>query len=125
MKIRVIILVLVNLYVGSALSSVRYYNNIFGNVVRNASNYSASLTTISCGHPVKTVQTKKTQARWTYVKVGAYRGYLPTRFLAQKKPSCFQDKYPRFFAKFELDLAEYYYWGKLYNQYVQGKSKVR
>lgn len=102
---------------------VMYYKHIFGNVHQNPSRYSSALTTISCGHPVKIYSIK--MGNWVKVKVGAQNGYLPMSFLSTKRPKCFQDKYPRFFDKFALGPTDLYYWGRLYDQYVIGKSRVQ
>ena len=110
----------------SKLVGVFYYKNIFGSLHQGPSQYSSVLTTISCGHPVKVYESSdKTKEKWANVKVGAYTGYVLKDFLATKKVECFQDKYPRFFENLQMDLADYYYWGRLYDQYIQGKSKVR
>jgi len=110
-----------------------YFRPIFGHVHRNPSKYSSSLTTISCGHPVKVYKLTPKKGRavtlfnkiWHYVKVGPYEGYIDKKYLASSKPDCFQDRYPKFFDSLELDLTELYYWGRLYDQYVFGKSRVR
>lgn len=105
-----------------------YYKNIFGNVHQNPSNYSAALTTITCGHPVKVYLKQsnlKNNQSWKKVKVGPYTGHIYGGFLIKKRPSCFQDEYPRFFDMFEMDLADLYYWARLYDQYIQGESQVR
>ena len=105
---------------------VLYFKHIFGHVHQNPSSYSASLTALSCQHPVK-VYTGKGYVRegWEYVKVGAHWGYIRSDFLVKKTPQCFQSTYPKFFNKVELDIADLHYWGKLYDHYILGKSKVR
>ena len=62
---------------------------------------------------------------WNYVKVGMHKGYVKRDVLRSKRPLCFQDMYPKFFDSFDLDLSELYYWGRLYGQYIQGRSRVR
>lgn len=114
------------------LIKVSYLKNIFGQIHLNPSRYSTSLTTISCGHPVKVFEVEELSGEsrvlfndiWLYVKVGGYEGYINKNFLSNSKPLCFQDSYPKFFDQFDLDLTELYYWGRLYDQYIQGKSKV-
>lgn len=116
------------------LLRVEYYKPMFGHIHRNPSRYSSSMSTISCGHPVKIykLENKKGgQAQiefnedWNFVKVGPYEGYIRKEYLSRKKPQCFQDKYPKFFDEIGLELADLYYWGKLYDQYIQGKSRVK
>lgn len=102
---------------------LKYYKNIFGHVHQNPSRYSNSLTTISCGHPVKVYANPK--KHWSRVKVGPHSGFIEKNFLLNKRPKCFQDNYPRFFDQFTLDISELYYWGRLYDHYVQGKSRVQ
>lgn len=113
--------------------SIGYFNQIFGHVHQNPSRYSSSMTTISCGHPVKIlprppVKTNKGIFKddgWVPVKVGPYKGHLRVEYIQSKRPKCFQDKYPKFFEAFNLEINENYYWGKLYDQYVHGKTKAK
>lgn len=114
------------------MGEVQYFRQIFGVVHQNTSRYSTALTTISCNHPVKLIRLVDAKGKevasndtWAFVKVGAYEGYLVRENLAKQKNDCFQDRYPKFFDSFEPDLSELYYWGRLYDQYVNGKSKVR
>jgi hypothetical protein len=111
---------------------VSYYQNMFGLVHQNPSRYSMALTTISCGQPIQMYQLTSKQGQsvqlpegWMLVKVGAYDGYLPKEHLSRNRISCFQDRYPKFFEGFELELTDLYYWGRLYDHYLWGKSKVR
>lgn len=111
---------------------ISYLKNIFGQIHLNPSRYSTSLTSLSCGHPIKIYEVVENSGKlrvifnenWHYVKVGGYEGYINKNFLSNKKPHCFQDSYIKFFDQFDLDLTELYYWGRLYDQYIQGKSKV-
>lgn len=114
------------------MGEVQYFRQIFGVVHQNTSRYSNALTTISCNHPVKLIRLIDASGKevagnetWAFVKVGAYEGYLMRENLTKQKNDCFQDRYPKFFDSFEPDLSELYYWGRLYDQYVSGKSKVR
>lgn len=107
---------------------VAYYNHLFGHIHKNPSRYSMSLSTISCGHPIKILGVKgKIIEREGYYKVhvGPYKGYISKQYLNRKKPNCFQDRYPRFFDNLDLSLTDMYYWGKLYDQYVNGRSTVQ
>ncbi len=112
---------------------VKYFNSLFGHVHQNPMRYSKSLTTITCGHPVKIfrqiqegVESKATiNGEWINVKVGSHQGYIDVKYLSPKKPQCFQDKFPKYFERFDLSLSEIYYWGKLFDMYVSGKSKVK
>ncbi len=113
---------------------VAYYKNTFGHIHKNPSRYSQSLSTIECGHPVKiyALETEKGkplqelfEERFRYVEVGPYQGYIDQTYLAPKKVSCLQDKYPKFFEHLDLNLSEMYHWGKLYDHYAYGKSRVK
>ena len=112
---------------------IAYFKPIFGHVHRNASPYSSSLTTISCGHPIKVYKIIPKSGRpvtvfnkkFHFVKVGPYEGYVSIDYLSEKKVDCFQDRYPKFFDELDMDLTELYYWGRLYDQFIFGKSRVQ
>jgi hypothetical protein len=112
---------------------VKYFSQVMGNVHQNASRFSQVLTTISCNHPIKVMRefskdgkdlTSLSDPNWTLVNVGPYEGYLMTDYLTEKKNVCAEEEYPKFFDGLELDITDLYYWARLYDQYVQGKSKV-
>lgn len=105
---------------------VFYMTPLFGHVHQSAVRTSASLTTIQCAHPVKVIESSKVSisAEWAYVQVADYRGFIMKDFLSEKRPDCLQGKYPKFFDSLNLDLAELYYWGRLYDHYVQGETRV-
>lgn len=115
------------------LIGVYYYKNLFGHVHQNASRYSTSLTTLACGHPVKvyeiprenTSNLKVINNMWAMVKVGHYEGFLRYDHLSKTRVNCFQQKFPKFFENFDLEISELYHWGRLYDLYVEGKSKVK
>lgn len=112
--------------VESKYTKLLYYQNFFGHIHRNPSRYSSSLTTISCGHPLKVLRKEKgkvVNSRWTYVAAGPYKGYILKKFLSEKRMKCFSDIYPKYFEKMKLSITEMYYFGRLYDQYVQGTSK--
>ncbi len=103
--------------------AVNYFVWPYGNLHQNASVYSSSLTTISCNHPVKVFEQR--MGNWVRVQIANQVGYLPQQSLSAKQVKCFQDAYPRFFDQFELTPAELYQWGRLYDLYLTGKSRVR
>lgn len=116
------------------LVGIKYFNQMMGNVHQNASRFSQVLTTISCNHPVKVMkQTSKDGKEfaafaandWNMVQVGPYDGFIMSDYLSDKKNICFEEEYSKFFDGLELDINDLYYWARLYDQYVQGKSKVR
>lgn len=113
---------------------VSYFKLLFGHIHRNPSRYSNSLSTLSCGHPVKVFEwsnqgskekTLDVNEDWYFVQVGPYRGYMLKESLSEKKPNCLQDQYPRFFDSIGLELTDMYYWGKLNDHFLNGKSRVR
>jgi len=117
-----------------SLVGVKYFNQMMGNVHQNPSRYSQVLTTISCNHPVKVMKETSKDGKefllygennWFMVNVGPYEGYIMSDFLSDKKNVCFEEEYSKFFEGLDLSITDLYYWARLYDQYVQGKSKVR
>lgn len=113
---------------------IKYFNQMFGHLHQRPDVYSTSLTTLACGHPVKIYEIKVTKKNdknliqntaWRRVKVGPYYGYIHISNLSKGRPYCFQDEYPQFFGKISLDITDIYYWGRLQDQYISGKSRVR
>lgn len=104
-----------------------YYKNFMGHVHKNPSASSSSMTTIQCAHPVKIIVDPEVQTPegWFYVKVGEDRGFINQKFLSKKRPRCFQEKYPKFFINLNLNLTDMYFWGRLYDQYDMGESKIK
>jgi hypothetical protein len=109
---------------------VLYFKMMFGHLHSRPSPYSESLTTIACGQPMRIFSSKGKKREtlggggWVKAKAGSRQGYIPQHHLQAKKPTCFQDRYPAFFKTFKLDLSELYYWGRLHDQYISGKSQV-
>jgi Bacterial SH3 domain len=116
-----------------SLIGIKYFSRMMGNVHQNASRYSQVLTTISCNHPVKVMKETSKDGKdfiiygdnWNLVTVGPYDGYIMADYLSDKKVECFEEEYSKFFDGLNLDINDLYYWARLYDQYVQGKSKVR
>lgn len=104
-----------------------YFKPMFGHVHQSSELKSASLTTIQCSFPVKVIESSKVSVgpEWSYVQVADHKGFILKSYLSEKRPECFQGKYPKFFDSLNLDLSELYYWGRLYDQYVQGETRVR
>jgi hypothetical protein len=118
----------------SSLIGVRYFNRMMGNVHQNPSKYSQVLTTISCNHPVKVMKETSKDGKeiilygednWNLVSVGPYSGYVFSSLLSDKKSECIEEEYSKFFDGLNLDINDLYYWARLYDQYVEGKSKVK
>lgn len=104
-----------------------YFKPVFGHVHQSAMRTSPSFTTIQCSHPVKVIESSKVSVgkEWAYVQVAEYKGFIRKDFLVERRPECFQGKYPKFFDAFNLDLSELYYWGRLNDQYIQVESRVK
>jgi hypothetical protein len=104
-----------------------YMKPMFGHVHQTPVRTSPSATTIQCAHPVKVIESSKVSAEpeWAYVQVADYRGFILKEYLSEKRPDCFQGKYPKYFDSLNLDLSELYYWGRLYDHYVQGETRVQ
>jgi hypothetical protein len=103
----------------------KYFNQFLGHVHKNMSKGSASLTIIQCSQSVRILENKLNDPEWMYVNVGDETGYVHADFLSEKKPDCFQARYPKFYNEMQLDITEMYLWGRLYDQYLIGKSKVK
>jgi hypothetical protein len=110
------------------ISRVLYFNQLFGHVHKSPSRYSQSLSTVECGHPIKIVKENGKEVLtgdFVKVSVGPYIGHVNLLYLSSKKEKCISDKYPKFFNSLELSITDMFYWGKLNDQYVQGKTKVQ
>ena len=106
---------------------VQYLKSMYGHIHQNPSIYSSSLTTVSCGHPIKVYDSSKKShgEKWKYVKVGLFTGYIKKNLLSKKQPGCLQDRYPRFYEELKLGTTDIYYWGRLYDHYISRKTKVK
>lgn len=112
----------------SEIAFIGYYKNLFGHIHKNPSRYSHSLSTIGCNHPIKVLGKKgnpTVKSGFYYAEVGPYKGYLRKIDVSRKKNACYQNKYPRYFDYLNLSVTEMYYWGRLYDLYNQGKSKIK
>lgn len=104
-----------------------YFQEFLGHLHKNPSKVSSSLTTIQCAYPVKIIEDVevRTPRGWLYAKVGDDKGFILESALSEKRPNCFQEKYPKFYLNLNLDLTDMYYWGRLSDQYVTEESKVK
>lgn len=131
MKFILLLLISVQAFAETAATDERvvgvyYMKPLLGHVHQSAVRESASLTTIQCAHPVKVIESSKvsTDPLWSYVEVADHRGFILKEYLSEKRPDCFQGRYPKFYDSLNLDLAELYYWGRLYDHYIQGHTRV-
>lgn len=94
------------------------------NLHQRAVKYSPTLTSLSCGDRVEAYEVEvPNKMGWYEVKAGRWVGYLEREYLQESYPRCFRNEYPRFWSKLELDSSQKYYWGRLYDLYVQGQTK--
>lgn len=103
----------------------KYFSRSFGHLHKSASQESNSLTVVQCSHSVKLLASKTHIEGWSYVQVGEDIGYIEDRFLTQSRPECFQSQFSKFYSNMNLDITEMYYWGRLNDQYLEGRSKAR
>lgn len=104
---------------------VFYFGRILGHVHQSPTRVSPSLTTIQCGHPLKVIEDPKVVVSddWALVSVADWKGFVWKPHLQDKRPSCVQGEFPKFFDALELDLAELYYWGRLNDHWVEARVK--
>ena len=102
-----------------------YFNQFLGHVHESPDRDSTSQTTVQCAHSVKILKTANNVSGWIYSQVGEDKGFIQSQFLSPARPKCFQEEFPRFYVELGLDITEMYHWGKLYDHYDMGKSKVR
>lgn len=102
-----------------------YFNEFMGHVHESPDRSSTSLTTVQCAHAVKVLKIANEVPGWIYSQVGEDKGYIQSQFLSSTRPKCFQEKYSRFYVNLGLDITEMYFWGKLYDHYDMGKSKIK
>ena len=104
-----------------------YFVPFMGHVHKNPLATSSSLTAIQCGHVVKVIDDKNIviPMNWHYVEVGDEKGFIENIHLSKTMPDCFQGKYPKFMNALNLDLTDMYFFGRLVDQYVEGKSQVQ
>lgn len=122
------VLILFFLFIGTSNANVigrLYFTEFLGHVHQHPLKSSNSVTIVQCSHYVKVLKKAGLDADWVYAQVGEDKGYIQRKNLSDKKPTCFQEKYPKFYQSLNLSLTEMYYWGRLYDQYSEGKSELK
>ncbi len=106
--------------------TITYVKNKFAIIHENPSVSSVALTTVTCSFPLKVLEDRliRDSGNWLKVKAGEFTGYVLEKHTELNRPDCFQARYPHFFKSLDLDLNELYYWGKIYDQFIDGRSKV-
>jgi len=104
-----------------------YFNEFMGHVHQSPLKTSSSKTTIQCAQSVKVIEQdeKYDAGQWFYVIVGEDKGYIHSQFLQTSRPDCFQEDYPRFYQKLNLDISDLYYFGRLQDHYLKGSTKAQ
>ncbi|MBF0297203.1 MAG: hypothetical protein HQK51_00665 [Oligoflexia bacterium] len=106
-----------------------YLNKIFANIHQRPSADSDSIKAIACAHPLKMYEmpsSSSSDSEWALVHTENEEGYIKKSFISeQRNIDCFQNNYPKFFNSLNLDMTQIYYWGKLQDQFLYGKSKVK
>ncbi len=108
-----------NKYIGTF-----FVKEIFVHLHQGPSKSTTSLTTLSCGQSLRIWEKKSDPKGWFYTKVGVYKGHVHVSHLSLKKEKCFQEKYEKFFNSLNLDLSDMYYFGRLYDRYIQTNSNL-
>ncbi len=107
-----------------------YFNLFSGHLHQVPNPQSTSLKVLNCGDRLKVVTNEKegvasTKFSWSKLQTASYIGYVRKEFLSEEPPKCFSNKYLKFVEQFKLELTDKYNWGRLYDQYVLGKSRVK
>ncbi|MBG60776.1 MAG: hypothetical protein CMJ16_09985 [Peredibacter sp.] len=104
-----------------------YFQEFMGHIHEGPSDTSASLTAIQCSHSLNVIEKDgvNVPVGWMLVRAGEDLGYVRSKFLGEGRPECFQEKYPKFYSKLNLDLADLYYWGRLSDHFIEGESQAR
>ena len=102
-----------------------YFVPFYGHLHQNPSNYSQSVTALSCGHPVKLMEELGVApGEWNQVEASGRSGFIRSRYLSASRTSCFEQRFPEFVQKMELRIEDLYYWGKLYDNYTYAEVKL-
>jgi hypothetical protein len=112
----------------SVSTKIFYYKNTFGHLHIAPYPASSSLTTIACGFPLKIIIDQKDKLylskEWFKAEVGGQQGFINRTDISPTKPKCLQDKYSAFFNMLNLDLENLYYWGRLYDQFIEVETNI-
>lgn len=126
MKLKLLFLVLLThaLATEEQPLGVFYFSEMFGQIHQFPSIDSIGLTTVACGHPIKVYPMDKDKKDWKRVKVVGIEGYILSRMLKPTPGECFQGRYSDFFNALDLSVTDMYYFGRLPELYIRGRSKV-
>jgi hypothetical protein len=107
-----------------------YFNLFAGHLHQGPNPESTSLKLLNCGDNLRVISEEKevktsSKFEWVKLQTGEYIGYVRKEFLSNETPSCFNNKFMKFVDQFKLEITDKYNWGRLYDNYVWGKSKVK
>lgn len=125
MKYIISILFIVNIFAFAKDEVVGklYFSRFMGHIHKIPADLSASVTTIQCAQALKVLKETEPKEGWLLVNIGEDKGYVRSKHLNTKRPSCFQERYPRFYQKQNFDMTELYFWGRLVDHFIEGESK--
>ena len=104
-----------------------YFKEPFGIVHEKSQLDSPSVKVIFCGQPLEVLEAygQKSMGDWSMVKRRKMEGFILTKFLSKKWPSCFTRTYSQFVGEFQMSETDLYYWAKYVEQVRSGRSKVK
>lgn len=107
-----------------------YFNLFSGHLHQGPNPQSTSLKVLNCGDKLKVVSSEKDPSSasrfiWSKLQTSTYIGFVRQDFLSFEVPNCFNNKYLKFVEQFKLEVTDKYNWGRLYDHYVSGKSRVK
>ena len=103
-----------------------YFQQTFGLLYNNPSWTADSSDVLACNDRVETFSfpAANLPEGWVKAKIRGKEGFVPQAFLAERRATCFAEKYPKFFDRFNLSVSERFYWGRLYGRYLWGDTTL-
>ena len=83
-----------------------YFTRFMGHVHKSPADLSASVTTIQCAQALRVLKESESKEGWLLVSIGEDKGYIRSKHLNTSRPSCFQERHPRFYQKQNFDMTE-------------------
>ena len=104
-----------------------YFKGPFGIVHEKPDLESPSVKVIYCGQPLQMLETygQKSIGDWTMVKRRKMEGFIQTKFLSKRWPTCFTRVYSQFVGEFQMSETDLYFWAKYVERVRRGRSKVK
>ena len=104
-----------------------YFKEPFGIVHEKADLESPSVKVLYCGQPLEMLETygQKSAGEWTMVKRRKMEGFIQTKFLSKRWPSCFTRTFSQFVGEFQMSETDLYFWAKYVGRVRRGRSKVK